>query len=300
MGELNITFSGACVNLFGIVPGVPMRTVLPNAIAIRFGVIQVPWRGDQIRNAEYFLMPHVAQARDQQFGGSPLPLMGYHLTVSNAKAQPFCRDTRGFSLYEFLPDLKLSSSVVFEGNAMAYFDIFGGRVWTEGSGIFEPRLTRVCIKTEGTPKIRLTPLPGNILPVPVPEIETSELWVTNLDLEPAVEDTSFDFLLNYLVAEDGIPLRLSKRVPGMPDEPPRLTLIHLGERLKALGMLIETQGTVSGWRAAVRRGDEPGNAFGAISALPPPPGNESLHGELAGAAIDPVSYNVSCSTSDLP
>ena len=298
MGELNITFLGACVNLFGIVPGVPMRTVLPNALAVRFGLIQVPWRDDQIRNAEYYLMPHIATLNQRRFG-PPMFLMGYHLTVANAKEQMLCREARGFSLYEYLPKLELSASVVFEGNAMAYFDIYGGRVWTEGSGNFEPRVTRVSIKTEGTPRIRLTALPGNILAVPVQYIETNELFIGNLDYEPALEDASFDFLLNYLVSRDGIPLRLDKRVPGMPEEPTELTMIHLGQRLKALGTLVETQGTVSGWRAAVDRGDEAEKAFGAIRS-PVPHSRPSLLGQLVSLAIEPVSYNVSCSTSDLP
>ena len=299
MGELNITFSGACVNMFGIVPGVPMRTVLPNALAVRFGVIQVPWLGDQIRNAEYYLMPHLALLREGRFA-TPTFLTGYHLTVTNARTQMLCREGQGFSLYEYLPDLELAANVVFEGNAMAYFDIFGGRVWTEGSGIFEPRVTRVCIKTEGTPRISVTALPGNILPVPFPLIETNELFISNLDYEPALEDASFDFLLNYLVSRDGIPVRLSKRVPGMPEEPTELTMIHLGQRLKALGTLVETQGTVSGWHAAVDRGDEPEPVFGALRS-PVSRGNpSSLLGQLAGLTIEPVSYNVSCSTSDLP
>jgi hypothetical protein len=297
VGELNITFAGVCTSIYNIVPGVPMRTVLPNALAVRFGAIKIPGADGHLHNVEYYLMPHLPMIRDRLRGGNHLPLTGYYLTVSNAKPQPFCRTPGGFSLGEFVKDVALDPDVVFEGNAAAYFDVFGGRVWTEGNKE-ENLITRVCIRTEGTPRISITPLPGTIMPLDAePSIETDELYVTNLDFEAATEDAPFDFLLNYLVAKGGIPKVLSRRTPGLPPEPKRLTMIHLGERLKALGTLIETEGTVSGWRAAVKRGDEPG-------PLPKPasPGQDvgSFTGKLATMTIDPVPFNQSCSPGSLP
>lgn len=300
MGELNITFSGICVSLHsGVVPGVPMRTVVPNALACRFGVIRIPDKDNFLYNVYYYLLPHVAIASDQIIGGRQIYLTGQYITVTNAKEQPFCRDEGGFSLNEFKPDVQLDPDVVFEGNAMAYFDVFGGRVWTEGEGD-EARVTRVAIKTNGTPRVRISPLPGNVIPWEADTaIETNELYISNLDIEAATEDFQFDFLLNFLVAKGGIPQQLSKRVPGMTPDPKSLTLNRLGEKLKAMGTLIETGGTVEGWRDAVKRGDEPEPPSGLQKPQPPPP-VMTLTGAIAKGGINPIPFDPSCSTSNYP
>jgi hypothetical protein len=296
VAELNITFSGICTHIHRLVPGVPMRTVLPDATALLFGVVRIPGADGALRNAYYYLMPHVAKIRDSLNNpGWQHLLTGHYLKVINAKQQPFCREPGGFSLTEFKKDVALSPDVVFEGNAMAYFDIFGGRVWHEGTGN-EPRTTRVCIKTEGTPQLLIAPLPGTVLPVEkVVPIETHELYVSNLDLEAATEDSQFDFLMNYLVAKGGIPSQLHQRTPGMNPDPSALTLFRVGERMKALGTLIETQGTVSGWRAAQRRGDEPGSL-----GIDSPSGGDPFPGTRAIGSIDPVPFDQSCSDSHFP
>jgi len=304
VGELNITFSGICTQLHNIVPGVPLRTVLPDASAIRFGIIRIPDSLDHFHNVSYYLMPHLAMVRDRVIGGRSHLLTGHYLRVVNARPQPLCRTAGGFSLTEFHPNARLAPDVVFEGNAAAYFDIFGGRVWSQGTGD-EPRVTRVSIKTEGTPRISISPLPGTVMPVELEtEVESCELYVTNLDLEPATEDSSFDFLMNYLVTKGGIPKQLSQRTPGMPSEPARLTMAHLGEKLKALGVLIETEGTVKGWRDAIRIGDEPEPQPGSSPVIRT--GNlfnvdwEGIHHELSTIPIDPVAFNQSCSDSNYP
>lgn len=302
MGELNITFSGICVSLHsGIVPGVPMRTVLPNALAVRFGVVKIPDQDNFLHNVTYYLMPHLAIAKDKIVGGRARLLTGQYFVVTNAKDQPLCRDGNGgFSLNEFAPSVQLAPDVVYEGNALAYFDIYGGHVWTEGGGD-DARVTRVAIKTNGTPRLRISPLPGNVEPWGGDtEIETEELYISNLDVEAATEDYQFDFLMNFLVAKGGIPQKLSKRTPGMMADPKPLTLHHLGERLKALGTFVETWGTVRGWREAVLRGDEPEpsrnqtvihQTYGEITSL----------GDLVEkGAIDPVPFDPSCSTSNYP
>lgn len=295
MAELNITFAGTCVNLFDIVPGVPMRTVLPNAMDIRFGAVKIP-SDPGLRDAAYYMMPHIPIARDRVVGGNHRILTGSYLRILNAKNQKLCRTPGGFSLSQYVKDFALNPLVVYEGYAAAYFDIFGGRVWTEGRE-GGAKTTRVSIKTEGTPVISVCPLPGTILPLELEgPIETHELHITNLDLEAATEDTHFDFLLNYLVAKGGIPRVLERRTPGMPSEPKELTMLHLGQRLKALGTLIETDGTVAGWHQAVKRGDEPGAPRRIIS--PPPHG--AITDFIARHAIDPVPFNESCSPANLP
>lgn len=299
MGELNITFSGICVSLHsGIVPGVSMRTILPDASALRFGMIRIPGEDNALHDVEYYLMPHLAIVKDLIFGGRQRLLTGQYFRVINAKDQPFCREGGGFSLDEFKPDVQLEPDIVYEGNALAYFDIYGGRVWTEGNGN-EPRVTCVAIKTHGTPKIAISPLPRNLLPWGgETTVETNELFFSNLDIEAAAEDFQFDFLLNFLVAKGGIPHQLSKRTPGMTGEPRPLTLDRVGERMKAFGTLIETAGTFAGWQAAVGRGDEPEPRHPL--PISKPPETESFLGKIAKGGIDPIPFDSSCSTSNFP
>lgn len=315
MGELHIRFSGICVSLHrGVVPGVPMRTVLPNALQVRFGIVRIPSDDGFLHNVEYYLMPHLAVGTEQLLVGTPYQFNGQYIRVLNAKDQPLCRADGGYSLTEFKPDVQLDPDVVFGGNALAYVDIFGGRVWTEQESEQHPATTHVVVKTHGTPRVGIWSLPGNVQPwagdttanAPIREsietaIETNELYISNLDLEGAAEDFQFDFLLNFLVARGGIPQQLSKRTPGMTGEPKALTLNRLGERLKALGTLIETEGgTFAGWQASVREGDEP-EPHRPLPITPPVSRqDQTLVGKIAKRGILPLPFDPSCSTSNFP
>lgn len=309
VAELHITFAGVCIHLHGVVPGVPMRTVLPDATSARVGVIRIPTEGNGAETVKYYSMPHVAIIRDKLTGGRHLHLPGAYLRVINAREQPLVVEPTGeYRLIDYSPRVELDSSVAYRGIAMAYFDIMGGRVWTEGKGDDQPRVTHVVIRTDGRPKLRITPLPGAVLPMDLlTTVETEELHVTNLDFEASTEDTSFDFLLNFLVAQGGIPRELAQRTPGMPPVPKDLVWRRYGQRLKALGTLIETQGTVKGWHESQLRGDEPGAApsgraaFGSApfgSAAPPPA--DPLYLSERMMPIDPVPFSPSCSTTNYP
>ena len=302
MGELNIMFSGICVSLHsGVVPGVAMRTVLPNALSVRYGMVEIPGDADLPRKVEYYLMPHMATAKVSPLGGFLGNLTGQYFRVLNAKDQPFCRAPGGFSLNEFQPNVQLDYDVVFAGNALAYFDVFGGRVWTDQETDQHPATTHVVIKTHGTPRIGVWPLPNSMQPWEGdPVIETDTLYISNLDMESVSEDFQFDFLLNFLVARGGIPWRLSKRTPGMTGDPEELTTQRLGERLKALGTLIETGGTFAGWQTAVKEGNEPEPFVPLRITAPVSPWKETLVGKMAKGGIDPVPFDPSCSTSNYP
>lgn len=296
MGELNISFQGVCVSLFGVVPGVAMRVVLPDALSIRYGTVRIPMGLDSSpRDVDYYTMPHIAIIRESLVHGHNYQLTGQYLRVVNAIPQPLCREVGGYSLTQFKEGVQLSANVVFEGNAAAYFDIQGGRVWHEG-GLDEPVTTHVSIRTDGTPLVSLSPLPGALSHYErVQPVETETLYVTNLDMQASVEDTQFDFLLNYLVAEWGIPKTLTERTPGMTRQANSVTHAHLGERLKAFGTLIETHGEVKGFHEAQLTGDEPG-----FLQLAPPSGQGGDIGTLATFTIDPVAMDPSCSTSNYP
>ena len=296
MGELIISFQGVCVSLFDVVPGVPMRTVLPDAMAIRYGAVRIPMGLESSpRDVEYYTMPHIAIIRESLQHSQNFELRGQYLKVVNAKSQPLCREPGGYSLSQFKEGVRLSANVAFEGNAAAYFDIHGGTVWHEG-GPDEPITTHVSIKTEGTPLLSISSLPGSLSRYEtVQPVNTGTLYVTNLDMQASVEDTQFDFLLNYLIAEGGIPKTLTERTPGMTRQANSVTHTHLGERLKAFGTLIETHGKFKDFHDAQLKGDEPG-----CLQLIPPPNHGADIGTLATFTIDPVAMDPSCSTSNYP
>jgi len=304
--ELNITISGICTNVFGVVPGVNMRTVVPDATAIRFGVVRIPESPGKYTNAYYYLMPHVGMMRDQVVGArNRWFLTGYYIRVVNAIDQPFSYSGEGFQLTEFADHVSISPQVVLEGGALAYLDVVGGRVRTEGIKHDDPLICHICIKTSGTPRISITPLPGTVLPQwGEIVIDSHELHITNLDYEAVTEDANFDFLMNYLVTSNGIPKSLTRLTPGMPAENKKLTLRHLGERLRALGLLMETGGTVEGWRKSIEFGDEPQS----LEPLEPPSHGgsavsigtaEEVMSMLGTTVLDPVPFDPSCSFGDM-
>lgn len=314
MAELNITFAGIITHLDGIVPGVPMRAVVPNALSVRFGEIWIPDPLTlQLRRKAYYLMPHVAFISDGS-GGTPRPcglpqvVDGRYLKIVNATGERLhFAHKEGFSLREFVYDLQLDDDVVFGGNAACYFDIFNGCAWTEGTGN-EPRTTRVRMETDGPPRLAIAAMPasgpddvcGDYYDIEIQPNAAGayELIVTNLDYDPATEYRNFDFLMNYLVAKGGIPRVLKKPTPGMPPDPEELTMRYLGEKLKALGEFIRTDsGTVGGYL----------NAGGGITlegvstnSAPSKARHSSLAERLTAGVQAPVPLDESCSDSHVP
>jgi len=307
--ELNITFAGICTHFDDIVPGVPMRTVLPNALSVRFGEVWIPEPDNQPpRRASYYLMPHVAYIQDQLLSGPPkqcgLPqvLDGRYLKVVNATGERLhFANKAGFSLSEFVPHFHFDEDVVLGGYASCYFDIFHGCAWTEGTGN-DPRITKVRMETDGTPILAISRLPGaapsacgDYYEVKVP---SGELYVSNLDYDTATEYRNFDFLFNYLVAEGGIPRILKQPTPGMPRDPSGLTMRYLGEKLKALGEYIKTDsGTVHGYCASggiIKTEEAPARRTTSKA-------NDLALSERIGRSVQaPVPLDQSCSDSHVP
>lgn len=296
---LNITFAGACVHLHDLIPGIPMRTVLPWALQVHFGTVWFPEAGSmELKSASYYMLPHVSWIRTRFTGGIGLPLQGQYLSIANAVGPYQCDRGNGFSLPQYVKDFELDEHVVFGGNAACYFDTFYGNVWTEGKEN-EARTTHVQMQTDGPPILRLTPLPGAAPDVRGAEIriDTNELFISNLDFDPACEYRNFDFLMNYLVAKGGIPKVLDERVPGMTPESKSVTFLRLGLRLKALGEAVTTLGSVAGYLSNGGKIDRPEQPNPVQSSS----GAVSLDsGDLPWPMIDPVPFDTSCSPSNVP
>lgn len=247
MATLNILFSGICCHFHDVVPGVPMRAVLPNATAVRFGMVNLP--PDPIQPlfdpwVDYYLMPHVPFVTD---GTTTKMLAGRHLQVLNPSLdQGFSWVPGGYPLTRFVNDFAFSEDVVLNGNAACYFDVFYGNASTVGSGV-AARSTWVQMETDGPPLLKMTPFPGTpplgLDETPWP-IDGDNLWVSNIDYDGSTEDTPFDFLLNYLVARGGIPKQLDKRTPGLTN--PRDTAMKdIGVKLEQLGAFIANGGKLT-------------------------------------------------------
>jgi hypothetical protein len=247
--QLTITFRGICVHFHDIVPGVPHRVVLPNASAVRFGIVTMPpspVMGPS--QMPYYLMPHLAVLGDPTDCCPPVLLNGAHVQVVNAVG-PDAKWVEGdeFAIAKYVPRFAFSEEVVFGGRAACYFDIFNGTGTSVGTGN-NPRSTVVTISTVGPPRIRITPFPeSNMTGLPTEmKIDSGMLNVSNLDFVPPDEDAPFDFFLNYLVARNSIPTLLAERTPGLPAIPPKMTFAKVGDELISLGEAVAGVGELVG------------------------------------------------------
>ena len=237
MGQLTITFSGICTHFYRSIPlgagpdTIPLRSVLPNALGVHFGMVQRPATpGNDPVQPMYYLMPHIAVVADADkpttsslssylYGAqlevvNPDPLQGtFEFDASLAK---------GHHLPDFVatdPGIRPSRDVVQDHNAACYFDFFYGKGQVEG----ETNLTTVItINTiaippfDDTPRVRITPFPGSLMEGPVDwTVGTNELFVSNQDFDASAEDKPFDFMLNFLTTFPGIPRFLTQNTPGM-------------------------------------------------------------------------------------
>jgi hypothetical protein len=244
---LTINFHGICVHFKDVVPGVAHRVVLPDAMPVRFGVVSslLTASGEPAKSS-YYLLPHYAFFRTKpvsEIKGRQLAmvLMGSHLRLVNASAGQYMQYSASsfetYALRTFAPRMTYSQDVVHGGRAACYFDLCGGTVFsrqTEGGA----RYTSIEIETDGPPQIEITPFPGSATspdkrPV-VHTLDTDTFTVGNVDFDSGPEDSAFDFLLNYLVARDGIPEILSRPAPGMPDGPQELSPKRLADALTRL------------------------------------------------------------------
>lgn len=269
MATLTITFAGICTHFYNVVPGVPMRTVLPDASAVRFGALNI----DANDPVSYLLMPHVPLLIDVNnvTGNKVTVIAGAGLKIVNAAAVGNSRPTRpdgGFSLTDYVQNFAYSQDVVLNGGAAGYFDISLAQSVTTvvtGNGT---RTTVVKIETIGDPQLEITPFPGSLMADTLLSTSTN-LFVTNNDYDPLVADINFDFVLNYLVARGGIPKQLTAPTPGTPPNPTLLTPTNLGNLFQSLGAYIL--------------------AGGALTIE-----------QLLSHANNPVSLNESCSDSHYP
>lgn len=218
---LTVKFRGICTHFRGIVPGIPHRVVLPDASPMRGGRLKVGEKPIE----DYTIYPHTAIVFPER--GEPIEYRefiedckirrGVRLEIVNTVGRlEYDEDAFGKvpALTAFVEHYRPSTEVVHGGRARCYFDLFSGRVTTYEVG--EEIHVQAEIRTKGAPVLQITPL--MIEPPYEPEemsritLDTNELIVASSG--PSCGKTSpYDFLLNYLTAEGGLPHAVSKDFP---------------------------------------------------------------------------------------
>jgi len=283
MSKLKIEFHGICVHFMDIVPGVSHRVVLPNAIGVQFGKVHVMDSEPVTSPAPYYLLPHYAYLKTTA-EADPTILEGVHLRILNAKRQPRHYPEKIFEPYRlshYVPrTIGYSNEVVLGGRAAAYFDFHGGD-WATPTTERGARYTTVELETHGPAKIAITPFPGSLATARTEIVKVDEGWISvgNIDVDSVDEDVEFDFLLNYLVTQEGIPEVLTRAVPGMPGGvPPSMMTTRAAGAMRRLAERIGRPAS----------GGTPGTEHRKISWVP-----ENLH------PVEDVA-TASCSNSAWP
>jgi hypothetical protein len=218
MPTVQIFFNGVAVHLVGAVPGVPCRVVLPDATASYLYEDSVL---DRHFTAIQWESPDGTHNR--------IPFFREYFTVGNpATPQDFKLDPSMACLYHldnWVPNLQLSSEVVYAGRTALYFDIFYGTLAChrmEKGALY----TSLTIETSGDPFLIRVPFhyasfdfdPTPPIPQPWPfPSGVDKIAVTNTG--DGCREGKNDFALNFLVTRGGIPKGL-KDLPGQQPGPP--------------------------------------------------------------------------------
>jgi hypothetical protein len=217
MAKITINFMGVAVHLVGVIPGVPCRVVMPDA------------------TASYLYDGHVLdrhftsiQWKDEDGVEQKEEKFRWHMTVGDPESkQPFQLDQSMKELYQlttWVPNLQLSSEVIYAGRAAIYFDIFYGKLsahMMEHGALF----TSLECETEDDDPWLLT-VPFHYASVDyVPNPPLPQAWpmpvnnVSFVNMGDGCRSSDYDFALNFLVTRGGMPVGL-KDLPGQPIVPP--------------------------------------------------------------------------------
>lgn len=221
---LTVKFRGICTHFRDVVPGVPHRTVFPDATPLRTGRVRIG-HGPETNYtiAPHYLAIETKKALDiESFIEKGTVVRGVRLQIANAVPGLAYDDSFEDipALTDYVPHYRPSTEVVHAGRAMAYFDLFSGDVSTEMQG--QERHVVVTMRTHGRPVLQVTPLVVE-LPLAASAVWTRALHSSTLTFMNASRDcvkrSSLDFLLNFLTGEGGIPHAVTADFPLGPWEP---------------------------------------------------------------------------------
>lgn len=223
MGQLTIEFAGVCVHFYQDTAGVPHRVVLPDASTFHRGSVSIEGHDEH----PYFLMPHYAQL--QVLGTSEQALLTadgaiHHgwiyapcrVEVANAQPEQGLHHT-GFErlpkLTAFVEGYRWSREVVGGWGARCQLDFKHGLFTAVVEGD-EAVSVAVTLNTVGPPKLRVK-LPDSREHSIEFKTDVVRLGAGNTGALCDSDASRYDFLLNYLTADGGIPRRLTRPTPGL-------------------------------------------------------------------------------------
>jgi hypothetical protein len=219
MAAIRIYFQGVAVHLIGVVPGVPCRVVLPDATASYI-------YEDEVLDRHFTSIQWASSDGTQ----NSVPFFREWFTVGNpVTPQDFKLDPSMAALYHldhWVPNLQLSSEVIYAGRTALYFDIFYGTLachYMEPSGAL---FTSLTVDVTGDPFLIRVPFhyasfdfdPTPPMPQPWP-MPSDDISVVNMGT--GCRGSRNDFALSFLVTRGGIPRGL-KDLPGQNGGPPPL------------------------------------------------------------------------------
>jgi hypothetical protein len=242
---VTIRFAGICTHFRDIVPAVPHRVVLPNATAIRFGLIHLDWSGETVA---YYLTPHFPFLRTpknvEHLDVPDVMEGGYFYACAGLKVLNAVDDALTYApsfdqtppITSFVSHYSFSDDVLGGGRAACYFDLSAGKVRSE---TVPGGATQVVIEiqTDGPPMLSITPF-RSTAPATTLTLDSDELLVANLEIDRQDADPPFDYLLHYLTDRTGIPTRLTQPTPGMGPTPPSSTQESVAKALHGLARVV--------------------------------------------------------------
>lgn len=223
MGQLTIKFGGVCAHFYQDTAGVPHRVVLPDASNFHHGRITIDGRGEH----EYFLMPHYAQLRVLDTSEQAIMTAEgaiHHgwiyapcrVEVANAQPDQGIKHTNFDNLPKltwFVQAYQMSQKVVDGWGARCHLDFKYG-LFTAAKDGDQAVSVVVTLNTDGPPRLAVQ-LPDGTTQTIQFETDLVRLGAGNTGELCDSDTAAYDFLLNYLTAEGGIPRRLIRPTPGM-------------------------------------------------------------------------------------
>ncbi len=224
MPTIQIFFNGVAVHLIGAVPGVPCRVVLPDATASYL-------YEDSVLDRHFTSL----QWNSPDGTHNAVPFFREYFTVGNPMQQDFKLDPSMACLYHldnWVPNLQLSSEVIYSGRTALYFDIFYGTLACHQMQPSGALYTSLTVDTVDDPYLirvpfhyasfDFDPTPPTPQPWPFPP-GVSAISVTNMG--DGCKGSKDDFALSFLVTRGGIPKGL-KDLPGQGTAPPPTPCVY--------------------------------------------------------------------------
>lgn len=230
MPTVQIYFYGVAVHLIGVIPGVPCRIVMPDATAsYLYSSSDTDCQEDLHELDRHFTTmswdtpkgPETERFyRERMMIGNPDTTKDFKLDPSMGWI---------YHLPNWVPNLQLSSEVIYAGRTALYFDILYGTLAAHRPNPKGPVFTSLTVETEEGEDPQLLRIPFHYAsydfdPQPPDVIEWNDmprvLHISNSGKGCSDPNNCYDFALSFLVTRGGMPCGL-KDLPGARGGAPR-------------------------------------------------------------------------------